>query len=101
MRTENTQGIERGAEAAERAIMGYTRPDGTYVQGAVNFWDDVCENGTLIARDVLTAALDAEEMAKVLAGFDSISWDRMKKYQKDIYRGMARAVRTALLGDES
>lgn len=73
MSTENTPGIERGAVAAERAIMGYTRPDGTYVQGAVNFWDDAVENGSLIARDVLAVALDVEELA-LAAGAAERAW---------------------------
>lgn len=63
---ETTAAVQRGARAAEEAVMGYTRPDGTYVQGAVNFWDDSVESGELIAAEVLSAALDVEEMARAL-----------------------------------
>lgn len=102
--SETTAAIQRGATAAERAIMGYTRPDGTYVQGAVNFWDDSVESGELIASDVLTAALAVEELARFMHSRSfakEAPWDALTPGMKDGFCDDARALRAAILGGAS
>jgi hypothetical protein len=98
MSAETTPAIERGAAAADRAVMGYTRPDGTYVQGAVNFWDDSVDDGALIARDVLAAALDVEEMAWAMCTSAQCSGSKRTCPNYSVNVELATKVRTALLG---
>lgn len=81
MNTKITPAVERAVET----VLRKPKIDGT--QG--------------IVVTVLDSALDVEKMAQAMAERDSIPWSNMRKYQKDDYRALARAVRTSILGVES
>lgn len=50
------------------------------------------------ASGALTAALDVEEMARAMGATGGVPWDDKADWSKQMLRGLAAAVRTALIG---
>ena len=97
MTPETTPAIERAAEAVEAEIFGYTTPAGTFVAGAVDFWDDSVQDAARIAHAALAAALDIEEMARAICDSDYQA-KRLSGEPCDSCKAAAAAVRASILG---